>query len=367
MRGFCLAWSTCMRTWRWPARQATRRPPAERVVASAREHLAAGVLAIREPGSVDYSSTRIGPAGGLPRTITAGRYFPGLAREVADDQLPDAAVEELAAGGGAWAKVIGDTPLGADRLTRTFSDDALAEAAGRVHAAGGRIAIHCSIPEVIQAAIDAGFDSLEHASFLQPDQLAAAASGDVAWVPTLSIEDGIRAMVAELGFSAAGISQVEDGLARQPEVLRQAAAAGVRVLAGTDAGVGPHGMIRGEVQRLRGAGLTAEVALGAASWTARSWLGLPHIEDARRPTSSPTAMTHARTRRCSPIRPSSSSTVTSSRIIADRSPRAGGPSGGRATGTASEARRWARTARRYARSAADPVVRRTWSASCCRL
>jgi imidazolonepropionase-like amidohydrolase len=259
--------------------------PAERVAASAREHLAAGVLAIREPGSVDYSSTRIGPAGGLPRTITAGRflapagrYFPGLAREVADDQLPDAAVEELSAGGGAWAKVIGDTPLGADRLTRTFSDDALAEAAGRVHAAGGRIAIHCSIPEVIQSAIDAGFDSLEHASFLQSDQLAAAASGDVAWVPTLSIEDGIRAMVRELNFSSAGISQVEDGLARQPEVLRQAAAAGVRVLAGTDAGMGPHGMIRGEVQRLHAAGLTAEVALGAASWTARSWLGLPHIE-----------------------------------------------------------------------------------------
>jgi imidazolonepropionase-like amidohydrolase len=258
---------------------------ADRVVASAREHLAAGVLAIREPGSVDYSSTGIGPSGGLPRTITAGRflapagrYFPGLAREVADDHLPDAAVEELAAGGGAWAKVIGDTPLGADRLTRTFSDDALAEAAGRVHAAGGRIAIHCSIPEVIQAAIDAGFDSLEHASFLQPDQLAAAASGDVSWVPTLSIEEGIRAMVRELGFSAAGISQVEDGLARQPEVLRLAAAAGVRVLAGTDAGMGPHGMIRGEVQRLHAAGLTAEFALGAASWTARSWLGLPGIE-----------------------------------------------------------------------------------------
>lgn len=259
--------------------------PAERVAASAREHLAAGVLAIREPGSPDYSSNDIGPARGLPHTITAGRflapagrYFPGLAREVTDDQLPDAAVEELAAGGGAWAKVIGDTPLGAARLTRTFSDDALAETARRVHSAGGRIAIHCAIPEVIQAAIDAGFDSLEHGSFLQPEQIAAAVAGGVTWVPTLSIEDGIRGMVRELGFSAAGVSQVDDGLARQPDVLRQAAEAGVRILAGTDAGMGPHGMIRGEIQRLLGAGLAPEVALAAGSWSARSWLGLPGIE-----------------------------------------------------------------------------------------
>jgi imidazolonepropionase-like amidohydrolase len=260
--------------------------PTDRVEASARAHLDAGVLAIREPGGPDYSSKEIGPARGLPRTITAGRflappgrYFPGLAREVSDDQLPDAVVEELAAGGGAWAKLIGDTPLGADRLTRTYSDDALAEAARRVHAAGGRLAIHCSIPEVIQAAIECGIDSLEHGSFLQSDQVAAAAAGDVTWVPTLSIEDGIRAMVRELGFNRTAVSQVEDGLGRQPEVLREAAAAGVRILAGTDAGMGPHGMIRGEVQRLLAAGLSPEVALGAASWTARSWLGLPGLEE----------------------------------------------------------------------------------------
>lgn len=258
----------------------------ERAEASGRAHLAAGVLALREPGSPDYSAKGLGPADGLPRLVTAGRflappgrYFPGLAREVEEVGLPDAAEEELLASGGAWAKVIGDSPLGGDGLTRTYSDEALGEAARRVHAAGGRIAVHCVVPEVIQGAIEAGFDSLEHGSFLQADQVAAAAAANVAWVPTRTIEAGIQAMVRELGYSPAAVRRVDEGLARQPESLRQAVAAGVTILAGTDAGMGPHGMVRGEVQLLIEAGLDPETALAAASWTARSWLGLPGIEE----------------------------------------------------------------------------------------
>jgi imidazolonepropionase-like amidohydrolase len=216
------------------------------VEASGRAHLVAGVLAVREPGSPDYLSTGLGPAQRLPRVVTAGRflappgkYFPGLAREVDDEGLPDAAEAELRAGGGAWAKVIGDTPLGALGLTRTFSNDALTEAARRVHAAGGRIAAHCSIPEVIQGAIDAGFDSLEHGSFLEPEQVPGAAAAKVAWVPTRSIEATIRAAVHDFNFTPTAVRQLEDGFARQPEVLRQAVEAGVTILAGTDAGMAP--------------------------------------------------------------------------------------------------------------------------------
>jgi imidazolonepropionase-like amidohydrolase len=257
--------------------------PRERAEASAAAQLAAGVLAVREPGSPDYASHGIGPGQGLPRVITAGRflappgkYFPGLAREVTDDELPAAAVQELEASG-AWVKVIGDTPLTGE-LTPTFSSDALEEAARRVHAAGGRIAVHCALPEVIQAAIDAGFDSLEHGSFLQSDQVAQVAARGIAWVPTRSIDAGIRQMTRELAPPAVARGYA-DALDRQPDVLRAAAAAGVTILAGTDAGMGPHGMIRDEVQLLLDAGLSPELALGAASWTARRWLGLPLIEE----------------------------------------------------------------------------------------
>jgi len=53
----------------------------------------------------------------------------------------------------------------------------------------------------------------------------------------------------------------------------------VTLLAGTDAGMGPHGLVRHEVEMLLAAGLDAQTALGAASWTARTWLGLPGIEE----------------------------------------------------------------------------------------
>src|SRR3954462_14781160 len=88
----------------------------ERVSASARQHLEAGVLLIREPGSPGRASAGLGPADGLPRVLTAGRflapprrYFPGLGRETTDDQLPDAAEEEARLSR-AWVKMIGDFP-----------------------------------------------------------------------------------------------------------------------------------------------------------------------------------------------------------------------------------------------------------------
>lgn len=261
-------------------------PLSARVRASGRAHLQAGVLAVREPGSVDHGSTGLGPADGMPRVTAAGRvlappgrYFPGLAREVYDDDVPDAAVEELHAGGGTWATIVGDTPLGQPRPTVAYTTEALREAAARVHEAGGRIAIHCSMPAVIQAALDAGFDSLEHATFLQRDQVPTLAASGAAWVPTRTIDPEIRSLARRLHYPEAVVADLDRGLDEQADVLCAAVDAGAMVLAGTDGGMGPHGMVRGEVALLAIAGIPADVALGAASWTARSWLGLPGIDD----------------------------------------------------------------------------------------
>jgi imidazolonepropionase-like amidohydrolase len=52
----------------------------------------------------------------------------------------------------------------------------------------------------------------------------------------------------------------------------------VPVYAGTDAGGGiEHGRIADEVIALHEAGLSGEAALGAASWSAREWLGRPGL------------------------------------------------------------------------------------------
>jgi imidazolonepropionase-like amidohydrolase len=72
------------------------------------------------------------------------------------------------------------------------------------------------------------------------------------------------------------------GWARHPGLVRAAYEAGVTVLAGTNSlgGAGsPHSLVAEEVRRLARAGMPAEAALGAGSWTARRWLGLPGLEE----------------------------------------------------------------------------------------
>jgi imidazolonepropionase-like amidohydrolase len=263
--------------------------PEEAARASARAQLAAGVLAVREPGGPNRASVGIGPDQGLPRTFTGGRflappggYFHGLAREVPPATLPEAAEQEARASG-AWAKVIGDFIGPNGRLQANFSPETLTEAARRVHAAGARIAIHAmGLPEVVEAAIQAGFDSIEHGLALDSSQLAAMVAGGVAWVPTMTIfadREPIRALLASLGMPPGEAAALLAAIDRQPRMVGEAAAAGVLVLAGTDAGMGPHGRIGGEVRLLLEAGLTAEQALGAASWAARRFLGLPAIQE----------------------------------------------------------------------------------------
>jgi imidazolonepropionase-like amidohydrolase len=261
-------------------------PVAERIEASARAQLAAGVLALREPGSPAGVAARgIGPDAGLPRTIVAGhllartgRYFPGLGREIEPDQLPDAAAEEAAASG-AWVKIIADFIAPGGTITPAFPADALTEAAKRAHAAGARITAHATCRESIDWCIAAGFDSLEHATFMELDQLEAVAAAGTAIVPTMLIADGIVDAVKAFGADAAAVADTRRRLAAQGSVVRALVERGVTVLAGTDAGMVPHGLVAAEISLLLAAGLSPEQALGAGSWSARTYLGLPGLEE----------------------------------------------------------------------------------------
>jgi imidazolonepropionase-like amidohydrolase len=52
------------------------------------------------------------------------------------------------------------------------------------------------------------------------------------------------------------------------------------VLAGTDAGgVLPHGLVAQEILAMHAAGIPAEAALAAGSWSARAYLGLPGLAE----------------------------------------------------------------------------------------
>jgi len=65
---------------------------------------------------------------------------------------------------------------------------------------------------------------------------------------------------------------------RAPAMVALAAASGVRIFAGSDAGQHPHGTLVRQVHLMRAAGVAADQALAAASWDARAYLGLPGIQ-----------------------------------------------------------------------------------------
>jgi imidazolonepropionase-like amidohydrolase len=258
--------------------------PQERAADAATAHLDAGVLLIREPGSPEHGSRGLNDAG-LPRVITSGRFLappghgvPELELEVPADRLPDAAEAEFRTGGG-WVKVIGHTFVPGPGITQTYPLDALRATAQRIHALGGRLAIHAMSAQAIADAIEAGFDSIEHGTFMEESQLAHLAAQGIAWTPTRSIDTLVRSMVREMNWPTEAIADLDRGFDAQPARVAAAVDAGVTILAGTDAGAVPHGTIGTEISLLREAGVPSDLALGAASWTARSFLGLPNIDE----------------------------------------------------------------------------------------
>lgn len=150
------------------------------------------------------------------------------------------------------------------------------------------MAVHCRTAEGTRNAVLAGADSLEHGMHPDPALLDRMAAQGTAFVPTLSV------------FGA----KVDAMRAREPSVrrdlwpagwdtmlsnVRAAHKAAVTVPAGTDSF--PCGTVADEMDWLVRAGLPAQEALGAASRTARAWLGLPGLVTALPPTSSRTRPT----------------------------------------------------------------------------
>ncbi|WP_242433859.1 amidohydrolase family protein [Streptomyces sp. CB01580] len=242
------------------------------------EHRDAGVLAVRTPGTAARMPAWVDEDPELPRVTSAGRwlatpgrFFPGFGRDVTEDDLVRAAVEEATASSG-WCKVIGDWAQDEPAVPLPL----LTSVVQAVHTVGGKVAVHCQTTEGSRNAVLAGADSLEHGMHLDPALLDRMAAQGTAFVPTLSV----------FGARAGEMRAREPGVRRDlwlagwdvlPGTVRAAHEAGVTVLAGTDSF--PCGTVAGEMSWLVRAGLSATAALGAASWTARAWLGLPGLVD----------------------------------------------------------------------------------------
>ncbi|MGH3881517.1 MAG: amidohydrolase family protein [Actinophytocola sp.] len=247
----------------------------------------AGTLLIRDCGS-PLDTSPLQERLDLPRIVRAGRhiarpkrYIRGIAEEVDPHDLPRIVAEQAAAGDG-WVKLVGDyidRDLG--ELAPLWPDDILAEAMKVAHEAGARVTAHVFGPDALAGLIDAGIDCIEHGTGLTDDTIAAMVEHGTALVPTLiNIETFPGIAAAGAGKFPRYADQMLDLHARVRPTVRYAIEAGIPVYAGTDAGGGiAHGRIVDEIIALHEAGMTTEQALGAASWTARGWLGWSGIQE----------------------------------------------------------------------------------------
>lgn len=222
----------------------------------------------------------------MPRVVDCGHwlaapggFFAGWGRQLPSGELPAAAALEVARTG-EWCKLVVDWARGegADRTYGpTVEPDVVAAVVDRVHAAGGRIAIHTQHPEGAEAAVAAGADSIEHGMLLPERLLDRMAAQGTVLVPTMTViaqAEAARRVDPPTAFSRF----IVEGVDRHPSIVRAAAEAGVLVLAGTDSAA-HHGDVTNEALLLAAAGVPSEDAVGAASWSARRFLGLPGLEE----------------------------------------------------------------------------------------
>jgi len=242
-----------------------------------REHLAAGVTLIRSPGLAADPPVWFGQDGDIPRAVHAGpwivqegQFIDGWGRRPGLAGLPAAAAEQ--AGRTGWAKLIIDWAVG-DPVVPL---EVLREVVARVHAAGGRVAVHAQHAEGGRVAVEAGVDTLEHGMWLDLDLLPRMAAQGTALTPTLALMSRTLKKAPDWPDGPRKDWYV-GGATAQDRLTAAAVEAGVTVLAGTDSL--PHGRVADEVRAIAGAGVPAHEALASASWKARAYFGFGGLEE----------------------------------------------------------------------------------------
>jgi len=261
--------------------------PLDEAIAQAETERDIGALLLRDCGAP--TDTRgLDDHDDLPRIIRAGkhlarpkRYQAGFSIELEDESQLPAAVAHQAKRGDGWVKLIGDwIDRSVGDLAPLWSDNVLKEAIDTAHALGARVTAHVFSEDALPGLIKAGIDCIEHGTGLTDDNIALMLEHGAALVPTLinTIENfsGIADSATRYPTYAA---HMRDLHARCHARMAAARDAGVPVYAGSDAGsMIAHGRIADEVEALKGIGMSATHALGAACWDARRWLGRPALD-----------------------------------------------------------------------------------------
>jgi imidazolonepropionase-like amidohydrolase len=270
--------------------------------------LAGGVTTVRDLGDRHYRTLPARSLPGLPRVVTAGPPIttPGghchyLGGETTGRDGVRAAVAEHVEHGVDVIKVMASggmlTP-GTDSFGTQFDGDVLREAVAAAHESGLQVLAHAHSLAGIRHALDAGVDGIEHFTGLAPggldlpdDVMAAVAASGTQVCPTAGgdpeltpphelLPPGLRG-----AFDALGLT-FDTFIEARLEHLGRMRQHGVRVVTGTDAGIGPakaHGMVRFAIGDLVDAGYPVAEALATATSGAAESCGLSAVTGSLRP------------------------------------------------------------------------------------
>lgn len=142
-------------------------------------------------------------------------------------------------------------------------------------ALGMKVAAHAHSADGVQVALDAGVDSIEHATLMSIEQAKAIAAKGITVGPTLLINEAIAA--GAVPVTQQSRDKAAELVAVRDERFAAAARAGVRFVLGTDAN-GHHvdfgDQMREVIRMTQIFGIDAEAALRAATSLAAESIGL---------------------------------------------------------------------------------------------
>jgi imidazolonepropionase-like amidohydrolase len=154
---------------------------------------------------------------------------------------------------------------------QAFDPDEMKALCDEAHALGRKVMCHALGGAGLRIAIEAGVDSIEHGCYLDedPELIPMMAAKGIVLTPTLLV------YVYHSESKAPHVRERARALkAHHRESIQRALAAGVKVVAGTDAGGHGHPPNAGELPLLVEAGLTPTQALQAATGWAAEAVGL---------------------------------------------------------------------------------------------
>jgi imidazolonepropionase-like amidohydrolase len=165
---------------------------------------------------------------------------------------------------------------GSDPTSPQFGLESLRGIVEVAHAAGRRVTGHATCDAAIGLAREAGFDSIQHGTNLEPATATALAQHNVSITPTLDTRYFLNMHLDDPNVPDVIRSRARSTAHGGSDAYRNALDAGVILTAGTDSGTTfvPHGALATEIRLMHEGGLSARQALAAATWLAAAEVGL---------------------------------------------------------------------------------------------